>query len=115
ATIERNRELYRQQLITTKQFQQVTADFEVAEAAYQSLMDQIGYQVRLSNTRSQQALKQAETAVRAAREHLRILGVKPDGTEPEVKRGKVVGVKPDGTLAATNKAAEPEAKPEKII
>jgi len=115
ATIERNRDLYTQQLITTKQFQQVKADYEVAEATYHSLMDQIGYEVRLANTRAQQALKQAETAVRAAQEHLRILGVRPDGTEPEVARGKVVGVKPDGTLADTKKAAEPEATPEKII
>ncbi len=115
ATIERNRDLHRQQLITEKQFQQVTADFEVAEAAYQSLMDQIGYDVRLANTRAQQALKRAETAVRAAREHLRILGVKPDGTEPEVKRGKVVGVKPDGTLDSPGEPPGPEEKPEKII
>ena len=98
ATIERNRELYAQKLITPKQFQQVNADYEVAQATYQSLMDQMGYEARLANTRAQQARKQAETAVRAAQERLRILGVKPDGTEPEVKDGKVVGVKPDGTL-----------------
>ena len=115
ATLERNRDLYGHQLITTKQFQQVSADSEVAVATYHSLMDQIGYEVRLAHTRAQQSLRQAETAVRAAQEHLRILGVKPDGTEPEVERGKVVGVKPDGTLAETKKAAEPEAAPEKII
>ena len=115
ATIERNRELYAQQLITTKQFQQVGADHDVAESTYHSLMDQIGYDVRLEHTRARQALKQAETAVRAAQEHLRILGVKPDGTEPEVERGKVVGVKPDGTLVDTNKAVKPEPTPEKII
>ena len=43
ATIERNRELYAQKLITPKQFQQVNADYEVAQATYQSLMDQMGY------------------------------------------------------------------------
>lgn len=115
ATIERNRDLYAQQLITTKQFQQVNADYEVAAATYHSLMDQIGYEVRLAHTRAQQALKQAETAVRTAQEHLRILGVKPDGTEPEVQRGKVVGVKPDGTLESTTTAARPEPTPEQII
>ena len=72
----------------------------MAQATYQSLMDQMGYEARLANTRAQQAMKQAETAVRAAQERLRILGVKPDGTEPEVEGGKVVGVKPDGTLPA---------------
>src|SRR5262249_42008966 len=98
ATYERNRELAAHQPLTTKQYQQVSADFEVAEAAYQGLMDQMGYEARLANIRAHQALKQAETSVRAARERLRILGVKPDGTEPEVAAGKVVGVKPDGTL-----------------
>jgi multidrug efflux pump subunit AcrA (membrane-fusion protein) len=101
ATIERNRDLYNQKLITPKQFQQVNADYEVAQATYQSLMDQMGYEARLAHTRAEQALKQAETAVRAAQEHLRILGVKADGTEPEVEGGKVVGVKPDGKLDAS--------------
>ena len=58
----------------------------MAQATYQSLMDQMGFEVRLANTRAQQARKQAETSVRAAQERLRILGVKPDGTEPEVER-----------------------------
>jgi YD repeat-containing protein len=30
-------------LITSKQFEQVNADFEMAQATYQSLMDQMGY------------------------------------------------------------------------
>src|SRR4029077_16437793 len=96
ATIERNRDLFAQKLITPKQYEQVNASYEVAQATYQSLMDQMGYETRLANTRAQQAKKQAETAVRAARERLRILGVKADGTEPEVTAGKVVGVGADG-------------------
>ena len=116
ARIERNRELYAQKLITPKQFEQVNADYEVAQATYQSLMDQMGYESRLANTRAQQALKQAETAVRATRERLRILGVKPDGTEPEVARGKVVGVKPDGTLPDSGKGQPgAKAKPEAVL
>jgi multidrug efflux pump subunit AcrA (membrane-fusion protein) len=110
ATIARNRELFAQKLITPKQFEKVQADFEVAQSAYQSLMDQTGYENRLANTRAQQALKQAETAVRAARERLRILGVKSDGTEPRVESGKVVGVKPDGTLTGP-KASDGEGGP----
>lgn len=98
ATVERNRELNAQKLITPKQFQEVTAGYEVAQATYQSLMDQTGFEAKLANTRARQAKRQAETAVRTAEERLRILGVKPDGTEPEVKGGKVVGVKADGTL-----------------
>jgi cobalt-zinc-cadmium efflux system membrane fusion protein len=102
ATMERNRELFAQKLITPKQFEQVKATYEVAQATYQGLMDQMGFTARLENTRAQQAKRQAETSVRAAQERLRILGVKPDGTEPEVQGGKIVGVKPDGTLPASD-------------
>jgi multidrug efflux pump subunit AcrA (membrane-fusion protein) len=116
ATMARNRDLYAQNLITSKQFQQVTAEYEVASATYQSLMDQMGFEVRLANTRAQQARKQAETAVRAAQERLRILGVKPDGTEPEVEHGKVMGVGPDGTLPALDSGAAPVSeKPETVL
>ena len=109
-TFDRNRELYAQKLITTKQFEKVSADFEVAQATYQSLMDQMGYEARLANTRAHQALRQAETSVRAARERLRILGVKPDGTEPDVAGNKVVGVKPDGTLPLAQRRRHPGSR-----
>jgi len=78
-------------------------------------MDQMGYEARLANTRAHQALRQAETSVRAARERLRILGVKPDGTEPDVAGNKVVGVKPDGSLPATTKENATTEKPETIL
>ncbi len=115
ATIERNRELFAQNLITPKQFQQVNADFEVAQATYQGLMDQMGFEARLANTRAQQARNQAEAAVRVAQERLKILGVKPDGTEPEVADGKVIGVQPDGVLLASEKAGPAAQKPETIM
>src|SRR5262249_5165542 len=94
--------------------ERVNASFEVAQATYQSLMDNMGFEAKLDNTRAQQAMKQAETALRAARERLRILGVNPDGTEPQIEGGKVVGVEPDGTLVTplgkvTPKVASPEA------
>jgi cobalt-zinc-cadmium efflux system membrane fusion protein len=116
ATIDRNRDLFAQKLITPKQFEQVKADYEVAQATYQSLMDEMGYEARLANTRAQQAWRQAETAVRAAKERLRILGVKPDGTEPYVQDGKVIGVEPDGTLVNTHEQASASAAgPESIL
>ena len=105
-TIERNRDLFAQKLISPKDFDQVNASFEVAQATYQSLIDEMGYEVKLENTRAQQTKRQAETAVRAARERLRILGVKPDGTEPRVEQGKVVGVDPDGTIPSNDEVAQ---------
>ncbi|QEH34167.1 Cobalt-zinc-cadmium resistance protein CzcB [Aquisphaera giovannonii] len=116
ATMSRNRELYAQKLITTKQFETVTAEYEVAQSSYQSLMDQTGFQSQLANTRAQQALRQAEAAVRAAQERLRILGVKSDGTEPDVDRGRVVGVAPTTSPAASvDKLPESKPEPEKIL
>ena len=116
ATIERNRQLFAQNLITLKHYEQVNASYEVAQATYQSLMDQMGYETRLANTRAQQAKKQAETAVRVAQERLRILGVKPDGTELEIEAGKLVGHEHDETLLATEKGASSAAvKPQMIL
>lgn len=113
ATIERNRELHSQKLITPKQFQEVTAAFEVAQATYESLMDEMGYEAKLANTRAQQAKHQAETAVRTAQERLRIFGVKADGTEPAVKGAKLAGVKAEGTRGATKADGESSAEPPK--
>jgi multidrug efflux pump subunit AcrA (membrane-fusion protein) len=115
ATHERDKELHGQHLITAKQMQQGTADFEVAQATYQSLMDEMGYQAKLAHTRTRQSMQQAEAAVKAARERLKILGVRPDGTEPEVAGGKVVGVRPDGTLPTAKGAVPLGGRPETIL
>jgi membrane fusion protein, heavy metal efflux system len=104
ATIDRNRELIAQELITPKQFQQVNADYEVAQATYQSLMDQMGYEAMLSNTRAQQARKKAETAVRVAQERLRILGVMADGTQPDARDGGVNGRIPEETSVSLSQS-----------
>ncbi|WP_422929774.1 efflux RND transporter periplasmic adaptor subunit [Singulisphaera sp. PoT] len=109
ATMDRNKDLFAQKLITPKQFDQVKADYEVAQAGYQSLMDQMGYETMLANTRAKQALQQAETAVRAARERLRILGVKPDGSEPQIAGGKIVGLAKDGALPDSAADDQPES------
>jgi multidrug efflux pump subunit AcrA (membrane-fusion protein) len=114
-TMERNQQLIAQGVITPKQFQQVRAEFESAQATYQGLMDQMEYNTRLANVRAQQTLRRDETAVRVARERLRVLGVKPDGTEPEIKEGKVVGVRHDGTLQAEPARPADRVKPEPIL
>src|SRR5262249_50687650 len=51
----------------------------------------------------------------AAQERLRILGVKPDGTEPGIQGGRVVGIEPDGRLLLTGKAGTAGVKPETIL
>ena len=96
--IKRKEELNKQRVITPKQFQQARADYEMAEATYQGLMDQMEYTNKLAKVSAEQSLQRAETELRVAREQLRVLGLPPDGTEPDIKDGKVVGVLPDGSL-----------------
>jgi len=116
ATMNRNRELHTQNLISPKQFQQVEADYEVAQATYESLMDEMGFETKLSYTRAQQVKIQAENAVRAAQERLRILGVNPDGTDPAATTGPLavgtLGVNPPGaTEAFSSSGNAPERAP----
>ena len=92
ATIDRNRELDAQSLITRKQLQQVTADFDAARATYQALIEQMGYETRIAKIRAEQALRQAETSLRVVRERLRILGVQP--ANDRVGRGDGPPTKP---------------------
>ncbi len=84
--------------VSVEKHQMNRAEFEAAAATYTALMDSVGFHEQIENARAQQVLKQSETAVRVARERLRVLGVRPDGTEPMVRQGKVQGVQPDGSL-----------------
>ena len=56
------------------------------------------YTNKLAKVSAEQSLQRAETELRVVREQLRVLGLPPDGTEPDIKDGKVVGVLPDGSL-----------------
>jgi Cu(I)/Ag(I) efflux system membrane fusion protein len=111
----RVKDLYDKKVMTPKQYQQVQADYESARATYEGLLDHMEYSNRLANLRAQQALQRAETALRVAREQLRVLGVRPDGTEPEIKDGKVVGVLADGTLLSEPGKTAEAPKPSEIL
>lgn len=78
ATYGRKRDLYDKKIISDQPLQESRAQYEVSLASYQTLVDQMAYQTKLALTRARQALRQAETAVRVAREQLRILGI-PSG------------------------------------
>ena len=117
AVRERNEHLREGNAVSLENYQQTLAEYEAAMASYKSLMDRVGFEARLEYSRLQQERKQAETSVRVARERLRVLGVPPDGTEPEVREGKVVGVQADGTLPASKDGADQPAdlNPEQIL
>jgi Cu(I)/Ag(I) efflux system membrane fusion protein len=104
-TYDRNLELHNQKVISASQFQKVRAEFESAEAAYQSLTEQMRHSARLTNTQARQSLRKAETAQRVAGSRLRMLGVSPDGGISEIVNGKVQGVNPDGSLTMPAESA----------
>lgn len=112
---KRQEDLYKQQVITPKQFQQARADYEMAEATYQGLMDQMEYTNKLAKVSAEQSLQRADTELRVAREQLRVLGLPPDGTEPDIKDGKVVGVLPDGSLSPPGHTGTDRAKADAIL
>jgi cobalt-zinc-cadmium efflux system membrane fusion protein len=78
ANLARQSELYDQEIIRGRLMEESKARFDADLAAYQTLLDQMGYETNLANTRAQQALRQAETGVLVAREKLQVLGVDPD-------------------------------------
>ncbi len=78
AAMARNKELLEGQAVSLAKYQMVVAEHEAALATYQSLIDRVGVEARIADTRTQQERKQAETAVRVARARLRSLGIDPD-------------------------------------
>lgn len=78
ASMLRNKELLDGKAVSLAKYQVVVAEYEAALATYQSLIDRIGVEARITDTQTQQVRKQAETAVRVARSKLRSLGIDPD-------------------------------------
>lgn len=78
AAMMRNKELYEGKAVSLAKYQQVVAEYEAALATYQSLIDRVGVEARMADTRAQQERKQAETAARVARARLRSLGIDPE-------------------------------------
>ena len=78
ANLGRKSDLFEQEIIRGQQLDTMKAQYNSDLAAYQTLLDQTGYEAGLANTRAQQALRQAETGVLVAREKLQVLGVDPD-------------------------------------
>ncbi|MDG3006678.1 efflux RND transporter periplasmic adaptor subunit [Paludisphaera mucosa] len=78
ANLARKNDLYDQEIIRGQLMEESKARFDADLAAYQTLLDQMGYESNLANVRAQQALRQAETSVLVSREKLQVLGVDPD-------------------------------------
>ncbi|WP_337177204.1 efflux RND transporter periplasmic adaptor subunit [Paludisphaera sp.] len=108
ANLARQSDLYDQEIIRGRLMEESKARFDADLAAYQTLLDQMGYETTLANTRAQQALRQAETAVLVAREKLQVLGVDPDDDDyiPKTLRQhqRAAGAAPDKPLEEAGSA-----------
>jgi RND family efflux transporter MFP subunit len=83
-SLKRHKELQAKDAVSMAVYERVLSEFEVAQATYQGLMDQMGYEVKLARARADQAKRQAETAVRVARERMRVLGAQGLRDEAEL-------------------------------
>jgi multidrug efflux pump subunit AcrA (membrane-fusion protein) len=120
ANLGRKNELYEQEIIRGQQLDTMKARYDSDLAAYQTLLDQTGYESKLANTRAQQALRQAETGVLVAREKLQVLGVDPDDddflpkgkthAEPTPEAPPIDPTSDAAALAAAAAAAAGEAR-----
>lgn len=99
ANLARKSDLYDQEIIRGQLIEESKARFDADLAAYQTLLDQMGYETNLTNIRAQQALRQAETSVLVAREKLQVLGVDPDDDEYIPKALKQQGLTADAVPA----------------
>ncbi len=73
--------------------QQKQAAYQVDQATFQGLMDRVAFEVTLEYIRARQALREARTAVKVARETLRVYGVPIDKIAEQFKSGELNGDK----------------------
>ena len=69
--------------------QQKQAEYQVDKATFQGLMDRMAFEVTLDYTRARQELREARTAVKVARETLRVYGVPIDRVAEQFESGEL--------------------------
>src|SRR5690606_9921988 len=102
--------------------QQKEARYQVDKATFQGLMDRMAFEVTLDYTQARQALREARTAVKVARETLRVFGVPIDKIAEQFESGELTGGEGDLPSAADGepkttlrKAAESTAHPSRDV
>ena len=71
--------------------QQKTAQFQVDQAVFQGMMDRMAFDVTLEYTQARQAVREARTSVKVARESLRVQGVPVDEIIRRFASGELTG------------------------
>jgi Cu(I)/Ag(I) efflux system membrane fusion protein len=96
--------------------QQKQAEYQVDKATFQGLMDRMAFEVTLDYTRARQDLREARTAVKVARETLRVYGVPIDRIAEQFEAGELTGDPPREEPKATlRQAAEAALSPSREI
>lgn len=119
---ERYEKLSGKEAVPVALAQQKEARYQVDKATFQGLMDRMAFEVTLDYTQARQALREARTAVKVARETLRVFGVPIDKIAEQFESGELTGGEGDQPSAADGepkttlrKAAESTAHPSRDV
>ena len=88
---ERYENLKEKDAVSVALFEQKRAEFQVDKATFQGLMDRMAFEVTLDYTLARQELREARTAVKVARETLRVFGVPIDRIAEQFESGELTG------------------------
>jgi multidrug efflux pump subunit AcrA (membrane-fusion protein) len=109
-------ELMSREAVAPATFQEKQAEYQVELATFQGLMDRMAFEVTLDYTLARQAAREARTAVKVARERLRVLGVPVDDLVEQFESGETTGEDPRPEPARTlREAAESAASPSREV
>lgn len=90
-TSQRYEDLSKKDAVPLAVAQQKQAAYQVEKATFQGMMDRMAFEVTLDYTLARQELREARTAVKVARETLRVYGVPIDKIAEQFKSGELAG------------------------
>ncbi len=115
-TSARYDKLSKQDAVPLMRAQQQRATYQVDRASFQGLMDRMAFEITLEYTQARQELREARTAVKVARETLRVYGVPIDKLAEQFESGELTGDGGDGEPKATlREAAEATIAPSRDV
>jgi RND family efflux transporter MFP subunit len=102
---QRYDKLSKQDAVPLARAQQQRAAYQVDRATFQGLMDRMAFEITLEYTQARQELRESRTAVKVARETLRVYGVPINQIAEQFEAGELTGKVGHGEPKATLRAA----------
>ncbi|HEY7326092.1 MAG TPA: efflux RND transporter periplasmic adaptor subunit [Gemmataceae bacterium] len=90
-TSQRYQDLSKKDAVPLALAQEKQGAYQVEKATFQGMMDRMSFEVTLDYTLARQELREARTAVKVARETLRVYGVPIDKIAEQFKSGELAG------------------------